>query len=56
MITLEQLTKKQLKIVQAYSFGATGWFAAVNDLIVLGVSKKDAEDIINNTGIVGLMI
>ena len=56
MTTFEQLTKKQLKIVTAYSLCGIGWFSAVSDLITLGVPKKDAEDIINKTGIVGLMI
>ena len=56
MITFEELTRTQLKIVTAYSLGGIGWFSAVSDLITLGVRKEDAEDIINNTGILGLMI
>jgi len=56
MITFEDLTDKQLKVVNAYSFAAIGWFAAVSDLIVLGLKREDAEDIINKTGIAGLMI
>ncbi len=55
MINFESLTKNQLKIITAYSFAGIGWFAAVGDLIKLGLSKKDAEDIINKTGIVGWM-
>ena len=56
MTTFEELSKKQLQIVRAYSYGGIGWFSAVSDLIVLGVPKKDAEDIINKTGILGWMI
>jgi len=56
MIDLDSLTDKQLKVVNAYSFAATGWFSAVSDLIVLGLKREDAEDIINKTGIMGLMI
>ncbi len=56
MTTLEQLNEKQMKVVNAYSFGAIGWFAAVSDLMTLGLKQEDAEDIVNKTGIVGLMI
>lgn len=55
MIDFNNLTKDQLKIITAYSFAGIGWFVAVNDLIKLGLSKADAEDIINKTGIVGWM-
>ena len=55
MITFEELTRDQLKIITAYSFAGLGWFVAVGDLIKLGLSQRDAEDIINRTGIVGWM-
>jgi len=56
MIRFEDLTDKQIKIVRAYSYGGTGWFAAVSDLMTLGISKKEAEDTINKTGIMDWMI
>ena len=55
MINFEELTKDQLKIIRAYSFGGIGWFSAVSRLVVLGLKQKDAEYIINETGIVGWM-
>lgn len=56
MITFEELTENQLKILRAYSYGGIGWFSAVSRLMTLNVDKKSAEDIVNKTGIMDWMI
>ena len=55
MKKFEELTEDQLKIIRTYSFGGIGWFSAVSRLVVLGIKQKNAEHIIDETGIVGWM-
>ncbi len=50
MTKFENLTEHQIKILESYSFGAVGWFSAVNRLTSLGLPKKEAEKLVDETG------
>ena len=55
MIDLDDLTDKQVAIVNAYSVGAISAFLAVSDLVISGLSTEDAQETINSTGQIGWM-
>ncbi len=50
MIDFENLTDNQIKRLESYSFGTIGWFSAVSRLTALGIKKKDAERLVEETG------
>lgn len=50
MIEFDDLTDKQVQIIKSYAFGGIGWFRAVSKLTTLGISQKDAEKLVNETG------